>query len=42
MELRGHSILTRRVIGRIFNYNTDEAFVDIQVGPVICTAGKYP
>ena len=41
MELRGHKVPLEVMIYIPFPY-TDEAFVDIQLGPIICTTGMYP
>jgi hypothetical protein len=41
MELRGHEVPLEVMIYIPFPY-TDEAFVDIQRGPIICTTGMYP
>ena len=41
MELRGQKV-PLEFITYIADPYTDEAFVDIQLGPIICTAGMYP
>ena len=40
-ELRGYIVPLETMIYLSVPY-TDEAFVDIQLGPIICTAGMYP
>ena len=42
IELRGHNIVPNYTLQYRTNTDIDESFVDIQVGPVICTAGMYP
>ena len=37
-----HGIVPAYLIIYRTNPNTDEAFVDIQFGPVICKSGMYP
>ena len=41
MELRGHNV-PLEFITYVADPYTDEAFVDIQRGPIICTTGMYP
>ena len=42
-ELRGHQVVPIDTVSYFSNANyTGEAFVDVQFGPVICTAGMYP
>jgi hypothetical protein len=41
MELRGLDVPVETMI-YFSNPYTDEAFADIQMGPIICTTGMYP